>query len=109
MTAYRAGKAKAGIVTKRAPKASKPTLASKVCPVCNKTFTPIRHDQTCCNRKCRAKLPRTTYPKYDAEAAKAARLAKIKELDQRKRGTFRPVEPPEPAEFVQAQREASAE
>jgi hypothetical protein len=91
MTAYRAGKAKAGIVTKRAPKAStKPELPSTFCLACKKSFVPHRKDQTCCSKACRAKVPRSTYPKYDAEAAKAARLAALKELDVKKRGTFKP-------------------
>lgn len=66
-------------------------------------------DQACCSRACRAKMPRTTYPPYDAAAAKAKRLAALKELDQRKRGTFTPHDDGIPAELKQADREARAE
>jgi hypothetical protein len=54
-------------------------------------------------------MPRTTYPPYDAAAAKAKRLAALKELDQRKRGTFTPHDDGIPAELKQADREARAE
>lgn len=82
---------------------------TKTCPACKKTFTARRKDQTCCSRACRAKMPRTTYPPYDAAAAKAKRLSALKELDAKKYGTFRPHDDGVPAEFKQAQREARAE
>jgi len=104
-------------------KMSKPTRAPrtkktikyppKTCANCKKTFDPVRHDQTCCSRACRAKTPRTTYPKYDAAKAKAERLAMIKTLASRKISTFKPtadsIRLEDTAEFKQAQREASAE
>lgn len=98
---------------RRKPRSKYPLEKDKVCPVCKKTFQQTRCDQSCCSRACRAKLPRNTYPKYDAAAAKAARLARLKELNKArpidKRDTFKLREETEPAEFTQARREAAQE
>lgn len=96
---------------KTSTRAKREPLPARIClnPKCKKSFIPIRHDQTCCNKKCRSKLPRTTYPKYDAAAAKAKRLAALKELDKGKRGTFTPHDDGFPVELKQAQREAAQE
>lgn len=93
---------KAYRATKTTSNPAKPTIK---CQTCGKTFTQWRKDQTCCSISCRN---RTTYPKFDAAAAKAERLAKIKAIAE-KRGTFRPVQETVPREFVQAQREANQE
>ena len=89
------------------------------CQTCKKWFEPIRFDQKCCSRECRAKQPRTTYAPYDAEANKrariAARLAMIKTLDKTiakplfVESSPIPVDMDEVPEFKAALQEAGAE
>lgn len=107
VTGIRPVKAKAKSVPPS--KLRKTTLPPRKCEACEKVFVPWRKDQKFCSKICHYIAPRKTYPKYDAAAAKAKRLADLKALDQRKRGTFRPHDDGVPAELKQAQREARAE
>lgn len=79
---YRFAKAKAVTPAKveviAKPTANPDPTVKRFCLTCKKSFEPHRKDQTCCSKACRAKLPSTTYPKYDAAAAKAKRLAALK-------------------------------